>query len=94
MKVVNRSNNRLKGVNDLKGGVRKRGSSWYYYFDYGIVEGKRKKIERLAEGASTKSEAQTVLRRKIIEYENVGMVFKPSEITLHDYLNYWMKENT
>ncbi|MEK3995674.1 site-specific integrase [Psychrobacillus sp. FSL K6-2365] len=76
----------------MKGGVRKRGNSWYYYFDYGIVEGKRKKIERLAEGASTKSEAQTVLRRKIIEYENVGMVFKPSEITLHDYLNYWMQE--
>lgn len=76
----------------MKGGVRKRGNSWFYYFDLGIVEGKRKKIERLAEGAMTKSEAETILRRKILEYENVGMVFKPSEITLHDYLMFWMKE--
>jgi len=76
----------------MKGGVRKRGSTWYYYFDLGMVEGKRKKIERTAEGAKTKTEAESVLRRKITEYENVGMVFKPSELTLHDYLNYWMQE--
>lgn len=31
----------------MKGAVRKRGSVWYYYFDVGIVDGKRKKIERL-----------------------------------------------
>ena len=76
----------------MKGGVRKRGNTWYYYFDLGMVEGKRKKIERTAEGAQTKSEAEAVLRRKIIEYENAGTVFKPSEMTLHDFLNFWMKE--
>jgi len=76
----------------MKGGVRKRGNAWYYYFDLGMVEGKRKKIERTAEGAQTKTEAERILRRKITEYENVGKVFKPSEITLHDYLCYWMKE--
>lgn len=27
----------------MKGGVRKRGNTWYYYFDMGIVDGKRKK---------------------------------------------------
>ena len=30
----------------MQGGVRKRGSKWYYNFDMGIVDGKRKKIER------------------------------------------------
>ncbi|MGF9978718.1 tyrosine-type recombinase/integrase [Viridibacillus arvi] len=76
----------------MKGGVRKRGNTWYYYFDLGIVEGKRKKIERTAEGAQTKSEAETILRRKILEYENAGTVFKPSEMTVHDFLLFWQKE--
>lgn len=76
----------------MKGGVRKRGNTWYYYFDMGIVEGKRKKVERTAEGAQTKAEAEAVLRRKILEYENAGTVFKPSEMTLHDFLMFWLKE--
>lgn len=76
----------------MKGGVRKRGNTWYYYFDLGMVEGKRKKIERSAEGAQTKAEAEAVLRRKIVEYENAGIVFKPSEMTLHDFLMFWLEE--
>lgn len=76
----------------MKGGVRKRGNTWYYYFDMGMVDGKRKKIERSAEGAQTKAEAEAVLRRKISEYENAGTVFKPSEMTLHDFLAFWQRE--
>lgn len=76
----------------MKGGVRKRGNRWYYYFDLGKVDGKRKKIERVAEGAQTKAEAERILRRKIIEYENAGIFFEPSEMTLHDFLDFWMKE--
>ncbi|MED2649246.1 site-specific integrase [Bacillus thuringiensis] len=76
----------------MKGGVRKRGQNWYYYFDLGIVNGKRKKIERKAEGAKTKPEAEMILRRKIIEYENAGTIFKVSEITVHDYLMFWQQE--
>ncbi|HHL0970929.1 TPA: tyrosine-type recombinase/integrase [Bacillus cereus] len=76
----------------MKGGVRKRGTNWYYYFDLGLIDGKRKKIERKADGAKTKPEAEAVLRRKIIEYENAGTVFKASETTVHDYLMYWQQE--
>lgn len=76
----------------MKGGVRKRGNKWYYYFDLGKVGGKRKKIERVAEGAQTKTEAERILRRKILEYENAGIFFEPSEMTLHDFLDFWMKE--
>lgn len=36
-------------------------------------------------GAHSKAEAETILRRKILEYENAGTVFKLQEITLHDY---------
>ncbi|WP_413927512.1 Arm DNA-binding domain-containing protein [Clostridioides sp. ES-S-0108-01] len=39
----------------MKGGIRKRGEKWYYYFDLGTINGKRKKIERV--GGKTKKEA-------------------------------------
>ena len=37
-------------------GVRKRGSTWSYYFDLGKVDGKRKKKEK--GGFRTKKEAE------------------------------------
>lgn len=78
----------------MKGGVRKRGNTWYYYFDMGLVDGKRVRPEysASAEGARTKAEAESILRKKIAEYESGGIIFKPSEITVHDYLMYWQKE--
>lgn len=76
----------------MKGGVRKRGNTWYYYFELGSIDGVRKKIERSAKGAKTKAEAEIILRRKIIEYENAGIVFKPSEMSLNDFLKFWHKE--
>lgn len=78
----------------MKGGVRKRGNTWYYYFDMGIVDGKRVRPEysASAEGANTKAEAEAILRRKITEYENSGIIFKAKEITVHDFLMYWQKE--
>lgn len=71
----------------MTGGVRKRGSTWSYYFDIGIVDGKRKKKEK--GGFRTKSEAETALAAAITEYHNAGMVFEPSEITVSDYLDFW-----
>ncbi|MGX9755963.1 tyrosine-type recombinase/integrase [Clostridioides difficile] len=74
----------------MKGGVRKRSNKWYYYFDLGIVEGKRKKVERV--GGSTKKEAEKALREALNEYENSGIVFEESNISLSDYLDFWFKE--
>lgn len=75
----------------MKGGVRKRNGSWYYYFDLGKIDGKRKKIERKT-NATTKTEAERILRQKVTEYENNGVIFEPSETTLHEYLDFWLKE--
>lgn len=74
----------------MKGGVRKRGSSWYYYFDAGIVDGKRKKIER--KGGRTKKEAEEALRKALTEFDNCGSVVDESNISISDYLDYWYKE--
>ena len=32
----------------MQGGVRKRGTTWSYYFDLGKIDGKRKKKEKYA----------------------------------------------
>lgn len=71
----------------MKGGVRKRGKKWYYYFDAASIDGKRKKIERV--GGLTKKEAETALRKAINEYENCGTVKIESSISVADYFNFW-----
>ena len=71
----------------MQGGVRKRGLTWSYYFDLGKVDGKRKKKEK--GGFRTKKEAEAALTAAMNEYNNAGTIFKPSEITVSDYLDQW-----
>lgn len=51
---------------------------------------KRKKVERV--GGNTKKEAEKALREALNEYENSGIVFEESNISLSDYLDFWYKE--
>lgn len=74
----------------MQGGTRKRGSSWSYYFDLGIVDGKRKRKEK--GGFKTKKEAQEALRNALNEYERCGSIIDESNITVSDYFDYWYKE--
>lgn len=72
----------------MQGGVRKKGDTWYYYFDLAKVDGKRKKIER--KGGKTKKEALEALRKAITEYELGGSIVKSnSSMSFSDYLDYW-----
>ena len=71
----------------MKGGTRKRGSTWSYYFDMGTVAGKRQKKEK--GGFHTKKEAEAALAQAISEYNSGGSVFEPSTITISDYLDLW-----
>lgn len=73
----------------MEGHVRKRGSKWYYSFEASSVDGKRKRIERV--GGRTKREALVALRLALQEYNNVGLHFEPSEISVADYMDYWLK---
>lgn len=70
------------------GGLRKKGSTWYYYFDLGKVDGKRKKIER--KGGKTKAEARQALNKAISDYENKGFVSSGTTY-LGDYLDFWLE---
>ena len=74
----------------MEGGVRKRGSSWYYYFEAGKIDGKRKKIER--KGGSTKKEALEALRKALNEFNNCGSIVSESNMSFSDYMDYWFNE--
>ncbi len=76
-----------KGMIEMNGGTRKRGSTWSYYFDLGKADGKRKKKEK--GGFRTKKEAEQALAAAINEYNNAGQVFEPSDVTVSDYLGQW-----
>ncbi|NBI08172.1 site-specific integrase [Senegalia massiliensis] len=74
----------------MQGGVRRRGKRWYYYFDAGVVDGKRKKIERV--GGNTKKEALEALRNALNEFEKAGTIVDETEMSTADYFDYWYKE--
>lgn len=74
----------------MKGSVRKRGSTWYYSFDLGVIDGKRKRKEK--GGFKTKAECEKALRSAMNEFDEFGSVFQPSQITFNEYLDYWYKE--
>ena len=76
----------------MQGSVRKKGNTWYYRIDLGIIDGKRKQIER--KGGDTKGAAQTALRKALDEFESTGEVHIPSEITLSDMAREWFDERT
>lgn len=76
----------------MQGSVRKKGNTWYYRIDLGIIDGKRKQIER--KGGETKGAAQTALRKALNEFESTGEVHIPSEITLSDMAREWFDDRT
>lgn len=71
----------------MQGGVRKRGNIWYYYFELGIVNGKRKKIERKC--GKSKREAQNALNEALLKYRN-GYI-EPAKMTVDNYLTDWLE---
>ena len=70
-------------------GVRKRGSTWSYYFDTAKINGERNKIEK--GGFRTQKEALDARAAAIAEYNNSGRTFSPKEISVSDYLDYWLE---
>lgn len=69
--------------------VRKRGQKWQYQFEAAKIEGKRKQITK--SGFNTKKEALEAGVKALAEYNNSGLHFEPSEISVSDYFDYWYK---
>lgn len=70
-------------------GVRKRGKTWSYYFDTARINGERNKIEK--GGFRTRKEALDARAAAITRYNNTGRAFSPKEISVADYLDYWLE---
>lgn len=69
--------------------ARKRGSTWSYSFEMAQVDGKRKRKEK--GGFRTKKEALEAGVKAKAEYDNSGFSFTPSEISVADYMDYWLE---
>lgn len=68
--------------------LRKRGTRWEYSFEAAHVNNKRKSISK--GGFRTKAEAAAAGAKAMNEYNQAGSVFVPSEISVADYLDFWM----
>lgn len=69
--------------------VRKRGDKWEYRFEAAKIEGKRKQISK--GGFRTKKEALEAGTKALVDYNNTGKCFLPSEMSFADCLDEWMK---
>ncbi|MCI9618034.1 MAG: site-specific integrase [Eubacterium sp.] len=79
--------NRNKGKFDKDG--NRKSPNWEYRFDIAKVDGKRKQICK--SGYPTKSAAEKAGNQALAQYNNCGLFFEPSSISISDYLDYWLK---
>lgn len=66
----------------------KRGNKWQYRFEAAKIDGKRQRITK--SGFSTKKEALEAGNKALAEYNRSGIAFKPSEMSVSDFLDLWM----
>lgn len=62
--------------------------NWEYRFEAAKIDGKRKSISKA--GFRTKKEAEIAGAKALAEYNNAGLKFEPSEVSVSDYLDYWL----
>ena len=72
------------------GSVRKKGNSWYYTIEMAPVDGKRKRVERVAKGAKTKKEAMKIMLEVENELKYGINTLDKSKMSYGDFLKYWM----
>lgn len=66
----------------------KKKPSWQYRFELAKVNGKRKYASK--SGFKTKEEAEKAGNIALTEYLRAGKHFEPSEMSVADYLDYWI----
>lgn len=73
------------------GSVRQRGNKWYYSFEVGRVDGKRKRIERVCKNATSEPQAYIELAEAIQRFENGGTTNKNlAEMSASDFIDLWL----
>lgn len=77
-------------VRDRNKNIPDRKPNWEYRFEAAKIDGKRKHISKA--GFRTKKDALDAGAKAMAEYNNAGVRFEPSEISVSDYLDFWYKE--
>lgn len=70
--------------------ARERGNSWQYYFEGAKVNGKRQRFVK--SGFESKKAALKAGNEALYKYNNGGMVSKPAELSVSDFLDEWLKD--
>ena len=70
--------------------TRKRGNTWEYSFEIASVNGKRKRKSK--GGFRTKKECLEAGTKAKAEYDSTGDVFESSDISLVDYMQFWLDD--
>lgn len=70
--------------------VEKRGKKWRYRFYGAVVDGKRTLYQK--SGFLTKKAAMAAGTEALNQYNNAGVVFTPSEVSVADYLDMWVED--
>ena len=78
--------NRNKDKLDKEG--KPKAPNWEYRFEGAKVDGKRKHISKA--GFRTKKEAEIAGTKAMAEYNNAGLRFEPTEVSVSDYMDYWL----
>lgn len=78
--------NRNKDKFDKEG--KAKPANWEYRFEAAKIDGKRKHITKA--GFKTKKEAEIAGTKALAEYNNAGLSFEPAEISVADFLDYWI----
>ncbi|WP_312372971.1 tyrosine-type recombinase/integrase [Lachnoclostridium sp.] len=78
--------NRNKEKVDKNG--KTKSPNWEWRFEGAKINGKRNQMTRA--GYTTKAEAEREGIKALNEYNNAGLHFEPSEISITDYFDYWI----
>lgn len=73
----------------MRGGVRKRGKKWYYYFEDVNEDGSRKKVERV--GGDTKEQAEQQLTTILNDINTTGRYFSGTNMRVREYMQFWLE---
>lgn len=83
-KLLVRNRNKDKYYKDGKA----KPANWEYRFEIAPIDGKRAHASEA--GYRTKAEAEEAGTKAKALYESAGQTFKPSEMSVSDYLDYWI----
>lgn len=74
----------------MQGSVRKKGATWSYRVEFGIVAGKRNQIER--SGFKTKSEATKAMNEVIYNYNSTGDFVENKKISFKEVYDVFIEK--